>query len=630
MASRETDLIGQTIDGKYRVESLLGRGGMGAVFRAVHLGTDRVVALKVIAPALAEHPEYLARFSREARACGRLRHPGIVDVTDFGIAQQNGRSLAYLVMEFLDGMTLADVLKQQPRPPLPWVIDILEQTCSAVEEAHRLGILHRDLKPENIWLETNRRGGHSVKVLDFGLARLGKDEQDKQDKQDSRIEGLEDRREEAASHTAHAAMDVDATFAGVTLDRTIDTAAQNSAVSTVTGTPAYMSPEQTRGELVSARTDVYSLGVIAYRMVAGQLPFEGSVSDVLNAQLGKDPPPLRSIRPDVHEDAARLIAAALSKDPAQRPASAGTFGNMLGAQLEPASAFFRRAAVLMIDRLGLFLKLGAIACAPMLLLSAAVAAWQLSHGWLGLPAITARGTGIALTCLFMFSLFAQTALGVTPIFVLRAIAEPLRPLDVGPIWRAYRPRIERWVRAMLPFMLSVAGLVLSLIAMATLAGWLRPQIQQLPRVARAAIGVMFVFTPFAVAYAAMRRNRITFRNIQLLGAAMLVEDLPFRAAVERATVLVKEAGGLRNAVQRWFTIAISVSSGLIGAYIGFRGGRGAAESFPVMLPFITLAFMLLLAVSAVVSALMYLSARRARGESMEQILEQDERMNRMA
>ena len=120
MPSRETDLIGQTIDGKYRVESLLGRGGMGAVFRAVHLGTDRVVAVKVIAPSLAEQPEYLARFSREARACGRLRHPGIVDVTDFGIAQQNGRSLAYLVMEFLDGSTLADALKAQPRPPLPW------------------------------------------------------------------------------------------------------------------------------------------------------------------------------------------------------------------------------------------------------------------------------------------------------------------------------------------------------------------------------------------------------------------------------------------------------------------------------------------------------------------------------
>src|SRR5687767_1408128 len=125
-----TELIGKIVDGKYRVESLLGRGGMGAVFRAVHLGTDRVVALKVIAPTLADQPEYLARFSREARACGRLRHPGIVDVTDFGIATHNARPLAYMVMEYLDGCTLAEVLRQEERPPLPWVIDILEQVCS--------------------------------------------------------------------------------------------------------------------------------------------------------------------------------------------------------------------------------------------------------------------------------------------------------------------------------------------------------------------------------------------------------------------------------------------------------------------------------------------------------------------
>jgi serine/threonine-protein kinase len=285
----ETDLVGQTIDGKYRVETLLGRGGMGAVYRAVHLGTDRVVALKVVAPALAGQPEYLARFSREARACGRLRHPGIVDVTDFGIATHEGRPLAYLVMEFLDGSTLADVLQDQPRPPLPWVIDILKQCVPRLKKLARQGILHLDLKPENIWLEPNRRGGYSIKVLDFGLAKL---EQDLRIGQDSRI-GQDLRIGPAAAHgTMHTlvAPESDATFA-----RTIDT-----AVSSVSGTPAYMSPEQTRGEG----------GVIAYRMIAGRLPFEGTVNDVLEAQLTKEAPPLRSVRPDVHADAARLIAAA--------------------------------------------------------------------------------------------------------------------------------------------------------------------------------------------------------------------------------------------------------------------------------------------------------------------------------
>lgn len=302
---------------------------------------------------------------------------------------------------------------------------------------------------------------------------------------------------------------------------------------------------------------------------------------------------------------------------------------MVGAQLEPAAAFFRRAAVLMIDRLGLFLKVGAIACAPMLVLSVAVAVWQLSHNRLGLSALGARGTGIVLTSLFILSLFAQSALGVIPIVVLRTVAEPLRPLAIGPVWRAYGPRIRRWVGAMLPFMLSMAALVLSLIALAVAAGWLRPWMQQLPRPLRTGVGLSLLLTPFVVAYAAMRWNRITFRNLGLFGAAMLVEDLPFHAAIERAAVLVKEAGGLRNAVQSWFTIAIGVQGGLIGVYIGLRGGRGAAEWFPVMLPVITAAFMVLFTVNGVVTALIYLSARRARGESIQQILEEDERMNRM-
>ena len=166
-------LLGTTVDGKYRLDRLLGRGGMGAVFRAVHLGTDRTVALKVIAPDFADRPDFLARFEREARACGRLRHPNIVDVTDFGYAQADGRRMAYLVMEYLDGCSLADVLRDDTQLPVAWVADVLEQAGSALEEAHRAGILHRDLKPDNIWLEPNRRGGYTVKVLDFALGGAG-------------------------------------------------------------------------------------------------------------------------------------------------------------------------------------------------------------------------------------------------------------------------------------------------------------------------------------------------------------------------------------------------------------------------------------------------------------------------
>src|SRR6266481_4548032 len=166
------NLIGEVLDGKYRVEKLLGEGGMGAVYLATHLGTERPVAVKVIAPQFMQHDEFVERFRREARAAGRLRHPNVVDVTDFGFARVGEDQLAYLVMEYLDGFTLAEILVDESSLPLNWVIDILEQTCSAVDEAHQQGIIHRDLKPENIWLEPNRRGGYTVKVLDFGIAKL--------------------------------------------------------------------------------------------------------------------------------------------------------------------------------------------------------------------------------------------------------------------------------------------------------------------------------------------------------------------------------------------------------------------------------------------------------------------------
>src|ERR1700704_4576542 len=165
--------LGQTLDEKYRLERLLGQGGMGAVYLATHLGTERYVALKLITPQFMRNEEFVERFKREARAAGRLRHPNVVDVTDFGFARVGKESVAYLVMEYLDGCTLSDVLAEEERLPLYWVVDILEQVCSAVHEAHQQGVVHRDLKPDNIWLEPNGLGGYRVKVLDFGIAKLG-------------------------------------------------------------------------------------------------------------------------------------------------------------------------------------------------------------------------------------------------------------------------------------------------------------------------------------------------------------------------------------------------------------------------------------------------------------------------
>jgi serine/threonine protein kinase len=166
------NIVGQTLDEKYKIESEIGKGGMGTVYLATHVGTERPVALKVIAPQFMQRIEFVERFKREARAAGRLRHPNVVDVTDFGFADSKEGNVAYLVMEYLDGCTLGEILEEEGKLPLSWTLDILDQVCSAVQEAHEQGIIHRDLKPDNIWLEPNQRGGYTVKVLDFGIAKL--------------------------------------------------------------------------------------------------------------------------------------------------------------------------------------------------------------------------------------------------------------------------------------------------------------------------------------------------------------------------------------------------------------------------------------------------------------------------
>src|SRR4051812_44084999 len=169
---KDLDFVGETLDGKYQMTSELGRGGMGAVYLATHLGTERPVAVKIIAPQFMQRLEFVERFRREARAAGRLRHPNVVNVTDFGFSDSPAGPVAYLVMEYLDGCTLGEILEEEKNLPVGWTLDILEQVSSAVHAAHHQGIIHRDLKPDNIWLEPNQRGGYTVKVLDFGIAKL--------------------------------------------------------------------------------------------------------------------------------------------------------------------------------------------------------------------------------------------------------------------------------------------------------------------------------------------------------------------------------------------------------------------------------------------------------------------------
>src|SRR5262245_17029627 len=333
-------MIGQLLDGKYEIEELCGRGGMGAVYRATHVGTGRRVAVKVIAPELAGDSEFIERFRREAKTIGLLRHPNIVNVTDFGVAGAGAQTVAYLVMEYLEGQTLAERLKSgRPSPvdqttsssileimyermkdrrlmPISEAIAILSQTCDAMDEAHRLGILHRDLKPENIWLEPAGPNGSNVKILDFGIARL----------QDilalNELEAPADPGEPAIRHQPFSITEAE------TLQ--LNCASQQmSRFGSVMGTPTYMSPEQCRGERLDKSSDVYSLGVIAYQMLAGETPFTGTTPELLIRHCETDPAPLREKRRDIPAGVDTVVRQALAKDKNARPATAGAFAFQL-------------------------------------------------------------------------------------------------------------------------------------------------------------------------------------------------------------------------------------------------------------------------------------------------------------
>jgi len=318
-------MIGRLLDGKYRLEELCGRGGMGAVYRATHVGTGRRVAVKVIAPELAGNREFIERFRREAKTIGRLRHPNIVNVTDFGITGENEQTLAYLVMEHLEGVTLAVKLKDKRPLPLADALDILSQTCEAIDEAHRLGILHRDLKPENIWLEPVGIGGCNVKVLDFGIAQLHD------------ILAFEEPEPLPVVSETNQTAELQPQFFSITEDETLRmnlTLQQLTRTGTVMGSPKYMSPEQCRGDKLDNASDIYSLGVIAYQMLSGETPFKGTVAELMQQHREAVPAPLSKKRGDIPATLDAVVRQALAKEPSARPATAGAFAFLLSLLLK--------------------------------------------------------------------------------------------------------------------------------------------------------------------------------------------------------------------------------------------------------------------------------------------------------
>jgi serine/threonine protein kinase len=264
-------MIGAHI-GDYVVEERIGAGGMGIVYRAVQPLIGKQVAIKVLSPHMASHPEAVHRLLAEARIVSTIQHHGIIDIFGFG-ELPDGRQ--YMVMEYLQGTPLGTYLEQRKRLEPAEAFSLLDQVLAALGAAHAAGVVHRDLKPNNIFLVQQPDGTSYIKLLDFGIAKAEVPSED-------------------SPHTVTGQL---------------------------LGTPEYMAPEQVRSKPVSPRTDLYALGIVAFKLLTGQLPFSGDRVQVLMAQAHETPPVPSQLAPGLPPGVDRLILWLMAKDPEERPAS---------------------------------------------------------------------------------------------------------------------------------------------------------------------------------------------------------------------------------------------------------------------------------------------------------------------
>lgn len=265
-------LIGVTLDGRYRILGVIGEGGMGIVYEAEHVLIEKRVAVKVLRADFTRKPDVVARFRQEARSASRIGHPNIIDVMDFG---QTPSGASYFVMEKLQGEDLAEVLSRECVLAPARAVFLIHQCCRALSAAHNKGIFHRDLKPENLFIVRGEHGAESIKVVDFGVAKM------------------------------------------TDLTEASPTGRKLTRTGMLFGTPEYMSPEQSKGHVLDHRADIYALGVILYELVTGRVPFEGeNFMEVLHKH-GNDPvPAISAVNPgtQISEPLRLVIFRALEKD----------------------------------------------------------------------------------------------------------------------------------------------------------------------------------------------------------------------------------------------------------------------------------------------------------------------------
>lgn len=624
--------VGEVLDDKYRLERLLGQGGMGAVYLATHLGTERYVALKLIAPQFMRNEEFVERFKREARAAGRLRHPNVVDVTDFGFSGTGEDRVAYLVMEYLDGCTLSDVLAEENRLPLYWVVDILEQVCAAVHEAHQQGIVHRDLKPDNIWLEPNGLGGYRIKVLDFGIAKLGEVSTSDPLPRTMAPSFLEEAptlipaaAAAGAEHSYQAARASSPEMEAATLihpfaetepdkeagsihetpeqaTRLLDDVRQTAAaaphttnapgtdgagltrVGAILGTPQYMSPEQCRGHRLDMRSDIYSLGVIAYQMLTGAPPFTGDTRAIIDAHKQNQPTPVREINKKLPKRVSRVVMSALEKDPAARPQTAIALAGAIRANADGLGTLYRRAFALYSEYFPEFLKLSLLAHIPTFIVILMTLGLRVAEPRIGQTPTIIIGIPIVLFSVVGKFLTASIISGVTAVIVTQLAVMPMKPVRLRTAFAVLR---RRWR----PFFKTGV-----LIGLRIMLGWI------------------LCLIPGLV---------MTIRYL-LWAPVVLMEGLETKAARLRARSLASRSWRtiiLATLIQ--FIIPIMVSS-LVGGLIGFSSDkqtRGTVR-FKVVTQFAELINVFVLPLMSIVPALLYLKMRQFGGETLNNIMEQ--------
>ncbi|MBI4850631.1 MAG: serine/threonine protein kinase [Acidobacteria bacterium] len=644
-------LVGQIIDEKYRIEKQLGQGGMGAVYLATHLGTGRTVAVKIIAPQFMGYSEFVERFKREAEATGRLRHPNVVNVTDFGFSSVGSDKLAYLVMEYLNGNTLGELLKEKGQLPLDLVVDIVEQICLAVEEAHKIGIIHRDLKPENIWLEPNGRGSYNVKVLDFGLAKLKDVPNSFQNTHLPLLERLK-LIEECPNETSLMSMlkaksisseDVTLRQYATNIDpSTLDTSAKVThgnidpktipvwltRAGVVLGTPLYMSPEQCNGGALDNRSDVYSLGVMTYQMLTGDTPFTGDFHQLIDKHTNMAAPIIKEKRKNLPELVSNSIMMALAKNPLDRPKSMTAFATILKANSQGGIALLRQAISIYSNNFFSFLAISKFAYTPLILSMIFTISWLVLPTWKVVSIDAGNGILYSLPLIILGVYFTKIVNGfITTPTVINSIANYKQKLRLTDYLTLFQKQKSGLVRPIKNFLITQILVILFIVIVTFLHNYAN---NNSVSSSMFFLSLLLIMTAGLVGAFFIDKN---YRDTIFYESVLVIEGLKGKLATLRSKSLLSQLKGVKEYSGIILTVILIDLFFLFTCLVWtlnklFNSSLDSTEKFMASLLAIfglsiigSLGF-IVAPLFSIFYSLLYIQARQSNGESFGEIFEQ--------